>query len=135
MPALVTEKAVTRIVRAAREVPATSVEVGDVVTYALRVRNAGMGPAFGVSLADVMPPGLTYLGPTTAVWAGGSSSGDPTGLPGAALAWPLSATLAPGDQIVLTFDVSVSGPIRQGQTYTNTLLRNRRRRRWHADPG
>ncbi len=121
MPALVTEKAVTRIVRAAREVPATSVEVGDVVTYALRVRNAGMGPAFGVSLTDVMPPGLTYLGPTAAVWAGGSSSGDPTGLPGAALAWPLSATLAPGDQIVLTFDVSVSGPIRQGQTYTNTL--------------
>lgn len=121
IPALVTEKSIARIVRAGQEAPTTWIEVGDVVTYALVVRNVGQGPALQVALTDTLPTGLSYLGSSRAMWPSGGSTADPSGHPGPILAWTLGATLEPGEQVRLTFEAIVNGPIRQDQTYTNVL--------------
>ena len=121
-PALVTEKRIDRVVRDGHDVAATTLEVGDVVTYALVVRNVGQAPAYGVSLVDVLPTGLSYRGASSASWPGGSSTAAPQGLPGQTLTWPLAATLGSGEEVVLTFEATASGPIGQGATYTNTLF-------------
>ncbi len=121
IPALVTDKSISRIVRAGREVTPTWVEAGDIVTYALVVRNVGQGPALEVALADILPPGFVYHGATTAAWPTGSSTTAPSGAPGPALTWMLDATLAPGEQVELTFEALVLTPVRQDATYTNTL--------------
>ncbi len=120
-PALVTEKSIARIVRNGQEVPADHVEIGDVVTYELAVRNVGHAPASVVSIRDILPSGLTYHGRTSASWPGGTSTASPQELPGQTLAWSLPLTLGSGEALFLTLEAVASGPIRQGATYTNVF--------------
>ncbi len=120
-PALVTWKAVQSIARQGAVMWDIPVEPGDVVTYEVGVANAGSGPASNVGLTDTLPVGFLYAGNTEAAWPTGSSTADPTGRPGPHLAWPLDASLEPGEELILRFDAKVTSAIEQGATYTNVV--------------
>ncbi|MDD5646792.1 MAG: hypothetical protein PHW86_06445, partial [Candidatus Bipolaricaulis sp.] len=107
--ALVTEAMVFAIVRDGASVAFPGVaQPGDVITFQVRVSNVGRGTAYGVNVEGSLPIGLTYAGPTSVVWPGGTSRTDPASAPGASLAWNPNATLGGGDDLVLSFDVQVS---------------------------
>ena len=119
-PALVTEKTVAEIRRGGESIGALGpVEPGDVITYAFRVTNVGSGTAYGVDVTDTLPAAFSYLGATTAVWPSGSSSVDPSGVPGPTLSWPLSVTLGAGEFLVLQFEARVSGRVSPTVSYVN----------------
>ncbi len=122
-PALVTRKAITKIERSGSLVPpASAVEPGDLVTYTLSVTNVGTGWAFDVDLWDELPVEFNYVaGSTSASWPGGSSTADPSGVPGPYLAWDLSATLLPRETLTLSFRAFVTSLARQGLFYTNRM--------------
>ncbi len=120
-PALVTRKSVAEIRREGLAVGGDVVEPGDIVTYAVGVTNVGDGPAFRVDLFDELPAGFLYEGSSDAAWPSGSSTVDPLGVPGPLLSWPLDATLAANEELVLRFDAFVTSDIAQAATYTNTV--------------
>jgi len=119
-PALVTTKSVASIRRQGISIEGEIVEINDVVTYEVSITNVGNGPAYHVALFDELPLGFLYAGNSDATWPSGSSTADPFGIPGPLLSWPLDAALEAGEQLVLRFDASASGPITQ-TTYTNTV--------------
>jgi len=86
-----------------------TVQRGGTVTFRLEVENSGDATALDVDLSDSLPSGpFTYVpGTTSATWPSGASSADPAGAPGPDLTWALGATLAPGETVVLTFDMAV----------------------------
>jgi len=121
-PALVTEKVVADIVRGGASVDsATAVRPGDVITYRARVSNVGRGSAYSVNIADSLPVGLVYQGPSLATWPGGSAATDPSGGTGPALTWSLAATLEGGDDLFLTFDVRVTNDAARSATLLNVV--------------
>ncbi len=120
-PALVTRKSVLTITRAGTVLNDTGVEPGDIVTYEVGVANVGNGPAQSVNLNDTLPTGFVYEGNTDATWPQGSSSADPSGIPGPTLDWPLNADLEPGDELVLRYDAQVTPEIVQGERYINVI--------------
>ncbi len=96
---------------------------GNTVTYRLTVTNDGDADASGVGLRDTIPsPHFTYVnGSTSASWPGHTYTADPAGAPGPALDWDIGATLAPGETLVLTFDMLVEEWAAHGlQTNTGT---------------
>ena len=80
------------------------VEIGDVVDYAVTVRNIGNGPVSGVTVSDVLPQGLRYRGGSARM--NSAPLADPTGAPGPQLAFTLGS-VAPGGSAVLTYRVEV----------------------------
>ncbi len=81
----------------------------DDVAYSVVVTNSGDAPASDVAVNDVLPVGdFSYVaGSTSAVWPGGSSTADPAVTAGSHLTWDLHATLAPGQQLTLTYRMHV----------------------------
>jgi len=120
-PALATTKSVLSIVRDGFPTGGETVEPGDAVTYAVTVTNVGDGPAQNVDLVDRLPVGFRYEGPTDATWPSGTSTADPTGVPGPVLAWPLGATLDASETLTLQFVSRVTSDIAQGASYTNEV--------------
>ncbi|MCX6094068.1 MAG: hypothetical protein NTY63_04495 [Candidatus Bipolaricaulota bacterium] len=121
-PALVTEKIVADIVRDGASVDsATAVRPGDVITYRARVSNVGRGTAYSINIADSLPGGLVYQGPSLATWPGGSVATDPSGGTGPTLTWNLAATLKGGDDLFLTFDVRVTNDAARSATLLNVV--------------
>ena len=68
--------------------------------------NSTTASATDVDLEINLLAPLTYLGPTSATWPGGSSTDPPSGTPGPDLTWDLSADLGPGETLTLTFSVA-----------------------------
>ena len=121
VPALVTSKRVSDVIRDGRSTADRAVEEGDVVRYELTVRNVGPATAYHVGIDDRLPFEFDYVpGSTRAAWPRGSASGDP--LPGAGgWIWDLDATLATDELLLLTFDALIVGPLFDGTVYTNRM--------------
>jgi uncharacterized repeat protein (TIGR01451 family) len=68
---------------------------GDTVTYTLTIQNIGIGPAFGVTVTDVVDPGLERI----TVQEGG-------GVMGQTVTWP-PAQIGAGAKLTLTFTARV----------------------------
>jgi uncharacterized repeat protein (TIGR01451 family) len=81
---------------------------GENVTYRVTVTNNGDADAYDVGVRDTIPsPNFSYMpGTTNATWPGGSSTADPTGS-APDFTWNLDADLAPTEQLVLEFQMSV----------------------------
>ena len=94
----------------------TLVGSGDTITYTVRVRNAESDPQTGVTVTDVLPPGVGYVdGSVTADLDGAAvAAGAPPGL--------ISGLTIPADGVLtITFDVTVDAPIAAGTTeFLNT---------------
>ena len=92
----------------------------DDVTFSLVVTNAGDAPVQDVAVGDALPAGgFSYVaGSTNAAWPGGASTADPAITAGTQLDWGLHATLAPGEQLTLTFRMHVG--MVDLTDYTNT---------------
>src|SRR5439155_14377227 len=82
----------------------SQVEIGDVVDYAVTVKNLGTGPVSGVTVSDALPQGLRCQGGTAR--RDGASIGEPAGSPGPSLVFALGA-IPPGSTAVLTYRVGV----------------------------
>lgn len=81
---------------------------GELVTYQVTVTNNGDADASSVSVRDTMPaPYFSYVnGSTSITWPSGSSTADPTGTD-PTRTWAPGATLAPTEQLVLSFQMYV----------------------------
>lgn len=77
-------------------------DVGDTLTYTLTLTNGGPAAATGVTVADVLPAGLTYVPGSIA--GGSSRSASPPNL-----SWTVT-TLASGASTNLTFQATVDAP-------------------------
>jgi len=121
VPALVTTKRATAIIRSGDPVFDSRIEEGDIVEYALTVQNVSTVTATDVNITDQLPSAFGYIDDTSsASWPLGSSFADPsTGFNG--LQWPLNATLRPGDRLAVRYLAFVMGPIYDGAAYTNTM--------------
>ncbi len=121
VPALVTTKRVTEIIRAGDPVFDNRIEEGDIVEYTLTVQNVGSVAAGNVNVTDQLPSALGYIDATSsASWPLGSSFADPiAGFND--LGWSLNATLRPGDRLEIRYLAFVIGPIYDGSSYTNTM--------------
>lgn len=82
-----------------------SPNIGDSITFSLKVANAGPDTATTVSIVDVVPAGFSYV---AASIAGGDSNSD-TDPSGAGLNWVINS-LNSGASTVLTFDAVVLQP-------------------------
>jgi len=74
-----------------------NVEGGEIVTYRITVSNTGDGDAYGITVSDVIPAGLTLVN--------GSINANGT-LVGATVVWEIQ-TLAAGESVQLSFQVKV----------------------------
>jgi len=79
--------------------------VGDVVTFTIKVRNNGPDTATDVQVTDVVLPGFNYI---SASMTGGDTMID-TSPAGTGLDWGIN-TLAPGVNVTLTFQATVTAP-------------------------
>ena len=126
VPALVTDKSIVDVERDGRSLGAVgTIEESDVVTYALRITNVGLGTAYDVDVRDLLPEPFEYIaGTALGDWPfrAGSFTADPSGAPGPTLLWDTDATLAHDESIDLTFDASIAGPVAAGTAYTNVLI-------------
>ncbi|MDJ0924047.1 MAG: SdrD B-like domain-containing protein [Acidimicrobiia bacterium] len=86
--------------------------VGDIVTFAITVTNAGPDDATGVSIVDPLPTGYSYQSGSMA----GGVAQDETGAP--TLRWTVG-TLSAGSSVVLTFAAGVDAPSGAPGEYTN----------------
>ena len=82
-----------------------SPNVGDVLTFTLKISNNGPDTATNVQVTDIVPAGFSYV---PASIAGGSTNND-VNPGGTGLVWTL-ATLSPGAESVLTFKAEVNTP-------------------------
>lgn len=88
--------------------PAGVVNPGDVITYALTVKNEGVGAATAVVVSDVVPANATY-------WSCVSCSSAPAIGGVGTVTWTIP-TLAPGASTVLTFQVRASTTVAASAT-------------------
>ncbi len=86
----------------------TTPEVGDTITFTITVSNAGPDAATGVAVEDTLPAG--YSSPTN-ISSGGSSMGN-------TVRWT-GLSVAAGDTLDLTFDVTVDAPTGASDEYLN----------------
>ena len=125
VPALVTSKAVSEILRAGESLaPGQGVEPGDLVIFTLGVTNVGQAPALHVTVTDNLPVEFVYVpGTTQAGWPSGSSADDPAGggVPGVLLQFALNAYLGAGESLTLAFQVRATDAVRDRVTYLNTM--------------
>ena len=83
----------------------SSPNVGDVVTFTIKVKNSGPDTANDVHITDVVLPGFSYV---SASMTGGDTRVD-TSPVGTGLDWGI-ATLAVGTTVTLTFQATVTAP-------------------------
>lgn len=83
----------------------SSPNVGDVVTFTIKVKNRGPDTANDVHITDVVLPGFSYV---SASMTGGDTRVD-TSPVGTGLDWGI-ATLAVGTTVTLTFQATVTAP-------------------------
>ena len=83
-------------------------EIGDSVSYRVRVRNPNAFAVTGLIVSDQLPLGFKLIAGTTRVSVAGvpASSSDPAGLPGPALRFTLGS-LAANSEAVLTYRVRI----------------------------
>ena len=121
VPALVTSKRITDLVRSGRSTSDRRIEEGDILEYEVSVENVGTADALNVNLTDILPTGFGYVSETTsASWPLGIAFDDPVETSGT-LTWELDATLRPGDRLVLRFLAFIIGPVYDGAPYINTV--------------
>jgi len=82
-----------------------SPNVGDVVTFSIKVQNTGPDTATNVRVTDVVLPGFSYV---SASMTGGDTTVE-TSPAGTGLNWGIT-TLAPGASVTLTFQATVNAP-------------------------
>ncbi len=87
-------------------------DVGDTVTYTLTLANGGPAAATGITVADVLPVGLSYVAGSIAGGTAGNGAGAPT------LTWD-QTTLASGASAVLTYQATVNAPTGAANEYRN----------------
>jgi uncharacterized repeat protein (TIGR01451 family) len=90
---------------------------GQTVTYTIRLTNDGDATMTNVVISDILPGGLTFVGPVALDPAGAGITGSP----------PLLATLpnlAPGERVTVTLPVQVNSALAQGTIITNTATVN-----------
>ena len=98
-----------------------TVLANDRLTYTIVVTNpaapagGGRDTAITVTVADVIPTGTTYAGNLT------TTQGSVTGSQGAGIAGTLGS-LAPGDSVTITFDVTVDGGTPAGTLILNNAF-------------
>jgi len=83
----------------------TSPNIGDVLTFTLKVKNTGPDTATNLTVSDIVPAGFTYVGASI---TGGSTTNDASPA-GTGLQWTV-ASLAPGVTLNLTFQATVLAP-------------------------
>ncbi|NCX99536.1 MAG: isopeptide-forming domain-containing fimbrial protein, partial [Planctomycetia bacterium] len=106
----------------------TTAQASDVVTYTIVV-TASQTTAHNVSLADILPGGVTYVAGSLAHTAGVT----PTTLDASAGGNSFTATyttLTPGQTSTLTFRARLNGDVTAGQSITNTVTEQ-----WTSLPG
>ncbi|GAA1973100.1 hypothetical protein GCM10009798_37900 [Nocardioides panacihumi] len=81
-----------------KSVDASTVGVGDQVHYTIKLTNPGAVAAHVTQISDTLPAGFAYVTGTTT----GATTADPTQAAGT-LTWPVSATVAGGGAVTLTF--------------------------------
>jgi uncharacterized repeat protein (TIGR01451 family)/fimbrial isopeptide formation D2 family protein len=106
----------------------TTAQASDTITYTIVV-SASQTTAHNVSLADILPGGVTYVAgslahtagvvPTTLATSAGGNSFTAT-----------YTTLTPGQTSTLTFRARVNGDVTAGQSITNTVTEQ-----WTSLPG
>ena len=74
---------------------------GQVITYTLVVANSGDANATGAVVSDTLPAGLTFIGPVVINPPG-------AGVPGAPPTLASGLTITAGQQVTLTFPITVS---------------------------
>ena len=85
--------------------------VGSTVTYTLTLTNGGPAVATGITVADVLPAGLSYV-------AGSIAGGNARSAVPPALSWNVT-TLASGASANLTFDATIDAPTGAAGEYDN----------------
>ena len=86
---------------------------GDTVNYSITLTNGGTSPAYDLSLADVLPAGLSYVPGTTTLTVGGVTT---------AFASPNTVTFAmlgSGQTGVVNYQVMVDPTVAAAASYTN----------------
>ena len=80
-------------------------ELGDMVKYTIRVKNAGKARATAVQVSDTLPAGFRYIENTTRL-ADGTAMAEPVGAPGPTLTFSLG-NIAAGAEITFTYRVRI----------------------------
>ena len=93
-----------------KEVSNATPNVGDTITFAISVSNAGPDIATNVAIADLVPVGYTNI---TNISDGGTLSGN-------AITWNLPTIMVAGSPIVVTFNADVVAPTGAANEYLNT---------------
>ncbi len=95
--------------------------IGDVIQFVIGVANYGPADATLVNVTDVIPTGLTYLGPTSGLGTN-PTRGTPSET-GGTVKWDIG-TLPSGDVEFFVFDARVEAPTPAGipPTVTNTAV-------------
>ncbi len=103
-------------------------DIGDVVTYTLRVRNVGNGAALRVVIEDRLPAGFRYIPGTTqvAVNAGAAlaPTADPVGGVGPKLDFRVPSVLAVNNEAIVTYKVRIGVGSQQGDGINKAIARN-----------
>ncbi|MEW5825372.1 MAG: CARDB domain-containing protein [Candidatus Bipolaricaulota bacterium] len=121
VPALVTHKSVSAVLRDGRNVADDRVELGDTVRFALVVRNVGTATAFSVDVSDRLPPEMSYVrGSARVTTPDRIFSAEPSDA-GDSLLFDLDATLAIGQALTVHLDAVVDQPVVDGRRYVNRL--------------
>jgi len=84
-------------------------ECGDNASFLIEVKNVGETYAYDINVSELLPLGLQYVDGSSTVTGATPSSTDFTGNP---LIWEFnqSAGWAPGTDVTITFNVTVTGP-------------------------
>ncbi len=112
----------------AKTVNKSSAEVGDVVTYALRVRNIGQSALPNAIINDRLPPGFKYV-PGTAQMSNPSgaavrSIADPVGGSGPALVFTAPTTIAVNSESTIYYKVRIGVGSMQGDGINRATARS-----------
>lgn len=97
-----------------------TVSTASTVTFTLEVTSgdANLFTILGVDVFDELPPGFTYLGPTTITHTDASESHEAPAIVGQTLTWDLSEDMQPGEAITISFVATPTNV--PGENYIDT---------------
>jgi len=82
-------------------------ECGDETIFEIEFRNVGETYAYDINITELLPPGLKYVDGSSQVIGASTSSTDFTGNH---LIWKFEQPWAPGTDVTIKFNVTVTGP-------------------------